>query len=951
VSDHSHAAGRLLAACAAAWLGVSAALVLPAAAQTSGGKGGDLSWHYPGGAGGAGYSGAAGGDGYTGVGVGGGGGAAGGGTGGKAGDGNVVGGAGGAGGTSSNPNGDPGNPGAPGSGGGGGGGGGGYNGNGAGVLTLTNAGSMAGGAGGDGGGAASGYDGGGGGGGGGGGYGAIVIGPGASVNSAAGVIAGGAGGAAGSGTSGTLLGGEGGAGGDGGVGALLTATGASLTNAGAIYGGAGGNGGDGGSGAFADGGGGSGGAGGAGVLFTATGATLTNTGAIYGGVGGVGGVGPGGTGANGAGGAGVYGSNLTIIDSGAIWGGGGANAITFASGVNTLQLQAGYSIVGNVVGTGADAFQLGGAGSGSFGLGGFGAGQQYQGFKTFDVVGGSWTLTGSNTTTDPFTVSNATAIVTGSLGASSMTVNAGGVLTGIGTVGPTQINSGGVFKPGSGVAGSSMTVAGDLNFKSGSVYAINLDPTTSSFANVTGAAALAGQVQADFASATYVAKQYTILTAAGGLGNTTFASLANINLPTGAMDSLSYGTDRVFLNLTPGFASYTGLSRNAHSVADGLTNAFNSAGGIPMQFFALGPTSLAPIDGEAATGARRAGLQLGDEFLGLLLDPFVAGRSLGATGPAANEGGAALGYAAESPSALPPELALAYASALGAAAPPPPVYRPWTVWAAPYGGGASAAGNAAVGSNAVAATTYGVAAGADYRIAPGATAGFALAGGGTNWRLANGFGGGRSDALQLGAYGVDWFGSAYVAGALSFANHWFATSRSALGDQLNADFVGQSYGGRLESGYRIAATSAFGVTPYVAAQLQAFSTPRYAERDPSGGGFGLVYGARNAGDARTELGARFDGQTRLLDRPTTLFGRVAWAHDFASDATLNAAFESLPGSGFTVNGAPTPRDAALVTAGAQLSLTPRLTLLAKFDGEFAAGSQTYAGAGEFRYAW
>jgi hypothetical protein len=35
--------------------------------------------------------------------------------------------------------------------------------------------------------------------------------------------------------------------------------------------------------------------------------------------------------------------------------------------------------------------------------------------------------------------------------------------------------------------------------------------------------------------------------------------------------------------------------------------------------------------------------------------------------------------------------------------------------------------------------------------------------------------------------------------------------------------------------------------------------------------------------------------------------------------------------------------------GAQLFLTPRWTLLAKFDGEFANGSQTYGGSGTLLY--
>jgi hypothetical protein len=41
----------------------------------------------------------------------------------------------------------------------------------------------------------------------------------------------------------------------------------------------------------------------------------------------------------------------------------------------------------------------------------------------------------------------------------------------------------------------------------------------------------------------------------------------------------------------------------------------------------------------------------------------------------------------------------------------------------------------------------------------------------------------------------------------------------------------------------------------------------------------------------------------------------------------------------------------LTTAGAELHLTQAWSLLAKFDGEFAKVSQTYAGTGTLRYAW
>jgi outer membrane autotransporter protein len=111
---------------------------------------------------------------------------------------------------------------------------------------------------------------------------------------------------------------------------------------------------------------------------------------------------------------------------------------------------------------------------------------------------------------------------------------------------------------------------------------------------------------------------------------------------------------------------------------------------------------------------------------------------------------------------------------------------------------------------------------------------------------------------------------------LSFTNNWFTTNRSALGDQLTADFSGQSYGARLEGGYRVAVVPTLAVTPYGAIQFQDFNTPSYNESNPTGGGFGLAYNAMSATDVRSELGTRFDDPTIVASKPLVLFGRLAW---------------------------------------------------------------------------
>ena len=232
-----------------------------------------------------------------------------------------------------------------------------------------------------------------------------------------------------------------------------------------------------------------------------------------------------------------------------------------------------------------------------------------------------------------------------------------------------------------------------------------------------------------------------------------------------------------------------------------------------------------------------------NEFLGLMLDPFVAGRfgSGGGIG-----GGLAMGFAPEEVASLPPDVALAYAGVLKAP-PSTPFEQRWTTWGAAYGGANLTNGDFAVGSSNLSAQTYGFAAGMDYHYSPDTIFGFALGGGGTNWGLAGG-GTGRSDAFQTGVYGITRSGPAYLAAALAFANHWMTTNRGALGDELTANFDAQSYGARLEGGYRYTVLPTLGVTPYAALQAQDFHTPNYSETDVTGGGFGLSYAAMNATD-------------------------------------------------------------------------------------------------------
>ena len=133
---------------------------------------------------------------------------------------------------------------------------------------------------------------------------------------------------------------------------------------------------------------------------------------------------------------------------------GGSTAIEFYSGTNTLTLEAGYTITGNVLGAGSDVLQLGGSGNASFDPSKIGSTQQYQGFGTFDVIGGDWTMTGTGS--ENWTIQ-----------AGTLQLGSGGTIIGNVTfagTGTLQIDPNGVM--GGSIVGAAVGDAIDFRFQS-----------------------------------------------------------------------------------------------------------------------------------------------------------------------------------------------------------------------------------------------------------------------------------------------------------------------------------------------------------------------------------------------------------------------------------------------------------------------------------------------------
>jgi outer membrane autotransporter protein len=575
-----------------------------------------------------------------------------------------------------------------------------------------------------------------------------------------------------------------------------------------------------------------------------------------------------------------------------------------------------------------------------------------------EVDAGTTILPGTEAYTGATTINGGTLSVTGSIaGSSGVTINAGATLNGTGIVSAITVNSGGTLMPG--LPGAVGTLSGaSVTFNAGSTYQVTIQGLLNSMTQLTGAATLNSSASVVIAngSSVVVGNKYTILTTTGTISGTFNPT---VTFGSGLAGTLSYDAHDVFLTLN--LASLApllpaGTPPNAGNVANAIDNFVSGGGSLPAGFqtiFTLPQSqivnALTQLSGEEATGAQLSGFQLMNQFMALLIDPLADGHGRIGIG--------AIPFAPEQQTIYTPDIASAYAAVFKVPPALAPAYNPWRAWGAAYGGSSSINGDPNGVGHDVTTRAGGFAAGLDYLASPDTRIGFALAGAATGWDLATNLGGGHSDAFQAGLYGTHRFGDAYLSGALAFANYWAKTSRTvtvAGTDTLTASFDAQSLGGRIEGGYRLQPVGpAVTITPYAALQAVSFHAPAYSETAASGSPqFALSFNAQTSDAERAELGAWFSDNILLPRRNVlTLFGRVAWAHDWFDNLALTPSFQGLPGASFIVSGVAPPADLALVTAGAEWRLHDRWSLMGRFDGEFGNGAQTYTGTARVRYTW
>jgi outer membrane autotransporter protein len=560
---------------------------------------------------------------------------------------------------------------------------------------------------------------------------------------------------------------------------------------------------------------------------------------------------------------------------------------------------------------------------------------------TLDMNGaGTLVLAAINTYTGPTNVNSGALEVDGSIASSSLTsVNSGGTLLGIGTVGNAQINAGGTFAPGAlGVPGTSTSVAGNLAFQAGSTYLVQANATTASRANVSGTTTLDGGTVSVMASPGVYrpSTTYTILNAAGGVSgvfsgvSSNFAFLAS---------SLSYDPNNVYLTLqltgfaagaqTPNeYAVGTALDRSVATASGDFATVLGTLVGLGTQ---PGAAALNALSGQPWADFGTMNINNSAMFMNALEQQMANAR--GAAGSGQRQ-------------------ALAQACEIEAC----DSASPWSTWASALGGLGSV-----LGDGNASTLTYnfgGGAAGVDYRIDPrflvGLGAGYTH---GTQW-VQSFMGQGWSDSVAFAAYGSFTQAGFYadaLAGYAYFSNQLQRQiaipglqPRTANGGTGANQFLGQ-----LETGYKVGVFAPTSATVAPFARLQGSTVTQNAASESGAQSLDLDVAPQTTSSLRTTLGADLAGQIELGNgHELALDLRLGWQHEYANTGRpITAALAGAPFAAFTVYGATPQRNSAVVGLQATTAIAQAAQLYLRYDGEIGFGTDNHAVNLGVRLSW
>ena len=574
---------------------------------------------------------------------------------------------------------------------------------------------------------------------------------------------------------------------------------------------------------------------------------------------------------------------------------------------------------------------------------------QYQGFSRFEKTGDStWILNGTTTNDGPWTVNGGTLVVNGSIANAAFTVGNNlidPVIGGTGTIGSLTATAGGVVAPGVLTPYSTLTVVNNVTFAQGSIFRVAVNASGQTDLLLAGGTAnLSGGAVAVLANGTFTAnRRYTILTAAGGLGGTTFTGVTVNSLF--LLPTLSYDADDVFLNIQAQFRAF-GNTPNERATAGALETLPLDAPLI-QALLPLGAGqitgALNGLSGEVHASAVTAGIEdtrFPRESIFDRLDDAATGGPTGALGAVGPFGGLAPALPAGAQGYAPVHKGYDM-PVLAAAAPPPP---PYTAWGTGFGdfGRNGGNGNAASLDRSLGGFVLGV----DARI-DGAYF--------NNWRIGVA-GGYTNDDLRVSGRGSSGSFETYFGGLYAGAQYGAVDIKlGVLGggtstetrrtiafpgflDTARSNYDGTVVQGFGEVGYKVGLAHGF-FEPLVQGAVIHLDQDGFHER----GGAAALSGASRGYDVETvTAGLRAEAALPYGGLPLIARAFLGYRHAFGDvDPKALLAFEA-GGSAFTIAGAPIDQDAVVAEAGLDYRASANLTLGVNYSGQ--AGDRAYDNA-------
>jgi len=562
---------------------------------------------------------------------------------------------------------------------------------------------------------------------------------------------------------------------------------------------------------------------------------------------------------------------------------------------------------------------------------------------------GTLTLSGTDTYSGATTINAGTLSVNGSITNSTSTVNGGGTLAGTGTVGSVLVN-GGNFAPGNSIG--TINVAGNVDFSGNGNYNVEVDAAGNSDKIIaTGTATLtSGIVNVQPEAGNYsVSTDYTILTAAGGLGGTTFSSV-NSNLAF-LTPSLSYDANNVFLNLTRNNVSFSGVTStpNQSAVATILGNNASALQDLTDNILTLTSAgarqAFESLSGVQHAGAQNAMARQNSQFTNVLANRFGGGTqsSTVAINPLA---GPLLAYNGDDwPAMMANALAGLPLDGDTGLAPG----RGW--WIQGYGqfGNIDDTDNAPGSDYRV----FGTALGIDRKFCPGLVVGAALGIGSSD---VDGLGYDADvTSYQLATY-AGWQQEAYyLHGTLSAGYHDTDATRQivvgATTSTAESEYDAISIGTSIESGKQFTLNKTTTLTPFVGIEYSHLHQGSFTENDA--GSANLAIASQNENSLRTRLGAGISHSLETAQgwqlRPSA---RIAYVHELLDNVSrVDAGFTGVAGATFAVDGPQLDRDRMVVNIGLMAALSEGTQLDFGYDAEIAGSDDHHVLSVTFHSSW